>query len=118
MKRLCMLLLFAIGCSAGGVSQAVKQDLQRAVAAHREPLQLCYEQALKTNAALEGEMVVKFEIEPGKTALSKVKIGRTTIDEPSLEQCIVQETSELTLSKPPEAKLAVTYPLSFKRIEE
>jgi hypothetical protein len=119
MKRLLLWCsLLAAGCAGGGVSQAVKKDLEKTVAAHQEPIQLCYRQALAGNAALEGEIVLKFEIEEGKRALSKVKVDKTTLNEPSLEQCVVQETSELTLSNPPEAKLAVTYPLKFKKIEE
>ena len=111
-------LILTAGCASGGVSQAVKQDLQKTVAANKQPIELCYKQALESNAALQGEIVLKFEIEEGKKELSKVKVDKTTLNEPGLEQCVVQETSELTLSKPPEAKLAVTYPLSFKKTEE
>jgi hypothetical protein len=119
MKQLSLLsVLFAVGCASSGVSVAVKEDLKKTIAANQEPIQLCYKQALEANAALQGEIILKFEIEEGKKVLSKVKVDKTTVNEPDLEKCVVQETSELTLSKPPEAKLAVTYPLTFKKIEE
>ena len=119
MRRLSMLsFLFAVGCASGGVSQAVKQDLQKTIEGNEEPIALCYQEALRANAALEGEIVLKFEVDEGKKELTNVKVDRTTIEEPGLEQCIIQETSELSLSRPPEAKLAVTYPLAFKKTEE
>jgi hypothetical protein len=118
MNKLCFLALVVIGCSSGGVSQAVKKDLQHTVANAKEPLELCYKNALGTNAALEGEIVLKFEIEKGKKQVSRVKVEKTTLNEPALEQCVVQETSELTLSNPPEAKLVATYPMRFKKTEE
>ena len=119
MKHLALLsVLFAVGCASSGVSVAVKEDLKKTIAAHQDPIQLCYKQALESNASLQGDLVLKFEIDQGKKVLSKVKVDKTTLNEPALEQCVVQETSELTLSKPPEAKLAVTYPLTFKKTEE
>ncbi len=114
-------LVLAIGgaaCAGGGVSQAVKQDLEQTVAAAQGPIQLCYRQALETNAAAEGDIVLEFEVEKGKRELVNVKVETTTINEPKLEQCVVQETAELSLSKAPETKVAVTYPMHFKKIEE
>jgi hypothetical protein len=117
-KLAALALVLATGCAGGGVSQAVKKDLERTIANNHQPIALCYKEALETNAALQGDVVLKFEVEQGRKQLSKVKVEKTTINEPSFEQCLVQETSELSLSKAPEAKLAVTYPLKFKKIEE
>jgi hypothetical protein len=119
MNRIVLLaLLLATACASGGVSQAVKKDLEQTIANNHKPIELCYKEALESNAALEGDIVIKFEVEEGKKSLSKVKVEKTTVNEPSFEQCLVQETSELSLSKAPEAKLAVTYPLKFKKIED
>ena len=118
MNKLAVLALLLVTGCAGGVSSAVKKDLEQTIAGGQDMIELCYKQALESNASLQGDIVIKFEIEEGKTDLTKVKVEKTTINEPTFEQCLVQETSELSLSKAPEAKLAVTYPLKFKKIED
>ena len=118
MNKILFALLFTIGCSSGGVSQAVKQDLQKTVSNNSAPIELCYKTALEANAALSGDVTLKFEIFEGKKELTNVKVSKTTLNEPTFEQCLVQEMSELSLSKPPEAKLVVTYPLKFTKSED
>jgi hypothetical protein len=109
------LALLSTACVSGGVSTAVKDDLKRAVGVAQGPITLCYEQALQKNAALEGEIVLSFAIPSGAKEATDVSVSKKTIEEPSLEQCLVQEAKEISLSVEPEAKLAVTYPIRFSR---
>jgi hypothetical protein len=117
-KAAWLVLVLATGCASGGVSAAVKKDLEQTIANNQKPIELCYKEALQQNASVSGDVVLKFEIEEGKKELSKVKVEKTTVNEPSFERCLVQETQELSLSQTPEAKLAVTYPLKFTKVEE
>lgn len=58
------------------------------VQSHNAAIQYCYQRALRRNPNLRGKIVVRFTITP-QGAVSKVSILSSTLDEPSVESCIV-----------------------------
>jgi hypothetical protein len=69
-----------------------RDQIMEVVNAHNSAIQSCYQRALKRNPELKGKIVVRFIIAPsGK--VTTVEIVSSTLNEPSVESCIVSRIS-------------------------
>jgi hypothetical protein len=64
-------------------------DIRAIVIAHRDEARACYDHALLTHPGIEGDIVIKWTIDP-KGAVTNVALdqGRSKITEPSVVSCI------------------------------
>lgn len=69
-----------------------RDQIMEIVNAHNSAIQACYQRALKRNPELKGKIVVRFTISPaGK--VTEVNIVSSTLNESSVESCIVSRIS-------------------------
>ena len=67
-----------------------REDIQTIVMARRDEARACYEKGLKDHPGIEGDLTVKFVIDPaGVVSDASVDSGKSTINEPGVGACIV-----------------------------
>jgi outer membrane biosynthesis protein TonB len=67
-----------------------REDIQTVVMARRDDARACYDKALKDHPGIEGDLTVKFVIDPqGAVSDALVDASKSTIAEPSVGACIV-----------------------------
>ena len=68
-----------------------RQDIQTIIMARRDEARACYDKGLKDHPGIEGDLTVKFLIDPaGKVAEASVDSSKSTINEPGVGACIVE----------------------------
>ncbi len=78
--------------------RAVK-DIQTIVQAHRDKARACYDKALKDHPGIEGNLDVKWTIDPtGKVTDIAVDEGKSDIHEPSVGKCIIEILQKVSFS--------------------
>jgi hypothetical protein len=77
------------GGSKGGEPGRRPEDLQTIIGSRRDQARACYDAALKTHPGIEGNLDVKFTIDPkGNVTEVSVDEGKSDIHEPSVAACI------------------------------
>lgn len=67
-----------------------REDIQTIVMARRDEARACYDKGLKDHPGIEGDLTVKFVIDPqGVVSEAVVDSGKSTINEPGVGACIV-----------------------------
>lgn len=67
-----------------------REDIQTIVMARRDDARACYDKALKDHPGIEGDLTVKFVIDPqGTVSDASVDASKSTILEPGVGTCIV-----------------------------
>jgi TonB family protein len=67
-----------------------REDIQTIVMARRDEARACYDKGLKDHPGIEGDLTVKFVIDPaGVVSDASVDSGKSTINEPGVGACIV-----------------------------
>lgn len=67
-----------------------REDIQTIVMARRDEARACYDKGLKDHPGIEGDLTVKFVIDPqGVVSEAVVDSGKSTINEPSVGACII-----------------------------
>ena len=87
------------GCSCvARDAETYRADTRTVLETRNDAVKTCYDEALKADPALDGNVVVTFKVEKktGKIIDPKVDSGRTTAPE-SLGQCIVEAIDGLEL---------------------
>jgi hypothetical protein len=78
--------------------RAVK-DIQTIVQAHRDEARACYDGALKTHPGIEGNLDVKWTIDPtGKVTDAAVDESKSDIHEPGVGKCIIEILQKISFS--------------------
>lgn len=84
---------------------------------NRKRFRDCYEQGAKDRPDLQGTLTLHFVLDPrGKVKHAEVNAERSTIVEPSIDQCAISVLKTLTF--PPSSRgmeSSVNYPFDFKR---
>jgi hypothetical protein len=66
-----------------------REDIQTIVMSRRDEARACYDKGLKDHPGIEGDLTVKFVIDPqGAVSEAVVDSGKSTINEPSVGACI------------------------------
>jgi hypothetical protein len=90
--------------------------IQRIVRQNFGRFRLCYENALKSNPKLEGDITVKFTIQ-GDGSVSDVKSSGSLSDE-GMTSCVTKSFSGLSFPTPEGGIVSVSYPLKFSPGED
>ena len=109
------LAVCALGCSAIARSpEQYRDDTHALLETRNAQIKQCYDDALKTDATLSGQVTVKFTVqaETGKIANPELDPARTTAP-PALGQCVVQSIDGLALQQPDERDGQATFTFDF-----
>lgn len=67
-----------------------REDIQTIVMSRRDEARACYDKGLKDHPGIEGDLTVKFVIDPqGTVTDASVDSSKSTINEPSVGACVV-----------------------------
>jgi hypothetical protein len=110
------LAMASVGCSFMARDPEQYRDDTRALLETRNPqVKQCYDDALRQDPALAGQVAVQFTVQPetGKITNPAVVPGRTTAPEP-LGQCVVQAIDGIALQPPDEREGQATFVYEFQ----
>lgn len=109
-----------VAIQAGGAEEEFvgsidKEAVRRAVRSARAAYRACYERELKRDTKLEGKVVIAWEIhEKGVARKSRVVKDKTTLGNPSVEDCIRERILAIRFPEPPPGTVAeVVFPFFF-----
>jgi hypothetical protein len=91
-------------------SRALPNIVRRIIGRSLSDTRACYEQALATNPALTGRLVLEIGLRSSWAA--EVKVSEDTLADPEVARCVVEIVSELRF--PSAEGLIVTYPFVFE----
>lgn len=101
------------GCGGTGLGAETRADITARMTSAQEPLQACYQAALKSNRRLAGMMVLSFVAAPETGQFQEILVTRDELRDPAVRQCVVNEVGKLKLEKPQASRVAVSYPIHF-----
>lgn len=107
------LLTLAGACAGSGFGKTVRTDVQSQMASIQNDLATCYSDTLTRDRQAQGTVVVSFVAKSGSGKFEEVKVVKSDINDPGMQQCVVQKVSTLALATPVKNQVAVEYPLSF-----
>jgi hypothetical protein len=105
------------GCASSGLTDATRQDVSAKMTTIQAPVATCYEQALKRNRKLRGNMTVAFSAKRDTGKFSEIKVTRNDLPDPELEACVREQVGALALSQPTSVDVTIEYPLNFTPLD-
>ncbi len=101
------------GTDEGWEGTIDREAVRRVIRSILNQIKSCYERQLRVNSALEGKVVIQFEImEQGRVRLAKTK--STTMNDGAVESCVSSRIKEARFPEPPAGTIAVVdYPFVF-----
>lgn len=90
-------------------------DIQAIIGSRREEARKCYDDALKDHPGIEGDLDVKWTIDPkGNVTDIAVDDARSTIHEPSVGKCVVAIIQKIKFAESPKGfESRMHYPFNF-----
>lgn len=91
------------------------QDIQARVSANRDAARACYDEGLKAHPGLDGDLTVKFVIDP-KGAVSEVTIdaAKTRILDDGVQKCVMNVIKAMKFPESPRGfETRASYPFNF-----
>jgi hypothetical protein len=110
---LACLALGLAGCGGSGLGADTRADITARMTSAQQPLQACYEAALKSNRKLSGMMVLTFVAAPETGQFQEILVARDELRDPGIRQCVVNEVAKLKLEKPQASRVSISYPIRF-----
>lgn len=104
-------------CSAGFAmrnAESYEQDTREVLTTRDTQVQSCYNDALKQDPTLSGNVVVKFDVTEETGKIDNASIVEEDTSAPvALQQCVLDALQGLELTPPDEQKGVATYTWSF-----
>ena len=94
-----------------------KELIRRIIRRHINEVKFCYERELTRNADLQGRVMVQFTI-GGTGAVMASVVQSSTMNNPTVEQCIAAAVRRWEFPKPQGGIVVVTYPFVLKAAGE
>lgn len=114
---LMILTLTACGSASKDASKVDRDGIRNTVFSNSKSVRECYGQALAKsgNEKMSGKIYVNFDIDTeGKAQKASVVEDRTTLKDPGLQQCVLNQLSQWNFPKPPDGQIVnVIYPFLF-----
>ncbi|MGD0676998.1 MAG: AgmX/PglI C-terminal domain-containing protein [Polyangiaceae bacterium] len=90
-------------------------DIRAIVIAHRDDARACYDRALKEHPGLEGDLVIRWTIDPkGNVTQVSRDDSRSQITEPAVSDCVAAVIEKLQFAASPGGyETKATYPFNF-----
>lgn len=110
---LCLILsALAIGCGAQ-LNPNTEGQIQSALQAKTEAFKVCYEDALKKDRELQGEMGLLLVLDEKNGAVTEAKVEKTEIKDAEMKSCVAGAAQEIDLPEPPGVTVEGHYALDF-----
>jgi len=106
-------LVLAAGCGGTGLGADTRADITARMTTAQQPLESCYQAALKTNRKLQGMMVLAFVAAPQTGQFQEITVTRDELGDPGVRKCVVDEVGKLKLDKPQASRVSISYPIHF-----
>jgi len=103
----------AAGCGGTGLGADTRADITARMTTAQQPLESCYQAALKTNRKLQGMIVLTFVAAPQTGQFQEITVTRDELDDPGVRKCVVDEVGKLKLDKPQASRVSISYPIHF-----
>lgn len=117
MKTLTKLALgaFAVfvvaGCGAN--PQEMRAKVEKVLDNPAAQMVLCYQKELLRDRNLKGTIEAKFTVVRGTKGIREVSVVSSTVNNPVLEQCTVEQISRLVFPFDPKVNLTIIWPFEF-----
>jgi hypothetical protein len=110
---LCAILgSLAAGCGAK-LNENTEKQLKSALEAQHDAFKACYEKALERDRNAQGPMNLELDINKTPGAVTKAKVGVSTIQDAEMKKCVVKVVKEIKLPEPPNVPVEGHYSLIF-----
>ncbi|OFZ30375.1 MAG: hypothetical protein A2622_08160 [Bdellovibrionales bacterium RIFCSPHIGHO2_01_FULL_40_29] len=110
-----------VAIQAGGAEEEFsgsidREAVRRVVRSALQSFKACYDREYKKDSKLEGKVVIVWDIhERGIARNARLVKGKSTLDNPSVEECVRARLVALRFPEPPAGTVAeVTYPFLFQ----
>ncbi|HEY8074317.1 MAG TPA: AgmX/PglI C-terminal domain-containing protein [Labilithrix sp.] len=92
-----------------------RDDIKTIILTHRDEARACYDKALKDHPGIEGDIEIKWTIDPdGNVTSPEVDDGRSQIHEPSVGKCIIDVIKNIKFAKSEKGyESHARYPFNF-----
>jgi len=88
-------------------------EVKEVIRSHMGRIKICYREGLKEDENLSGELKVQFTIGLEGQVMA-AKIVSSTLDNPTVENCILRRFARMQFPKPKGGVVTIKYPLIFK----
>lgn len=103
------------GCAIKHKREADAQKIVDAYKAEKEQVKNCFENALKQNAQLQGDITLAWMVD-GHGVLKKAWVKNSTVQDADMENCLLNHLKTVSFPKTQNlAKITVEYTLTFGR---
>lgn len=101
--------------TAGGEPGRKREDIQAIVMARRDDARACYDKGLKGNPTMEGDLDVKFVIDPqGAVSEAEVDQSKSTIHDDAVGKCVVDVIKKIKFNASAKGfETRAHYPFNF-----
>ncbi len=101
------------GCGGTGMGAETRADITARMTSAQQPLESCYQAALKTNRKLKGMFVLAFVAAPDTGQFQELSVTHDELNDPGMRKCVLDEIGKLKLEKPQASRVSISYPLRF-----
>jgi hypothetical protein len=101
------------GCGGTGMGADTRADITARMTSAQQPLESCYQAALKTNRKLKGMIVLAFVAAPDTGQFQEITLTRDELGDPGVRKCVIDEVGKLKLEKPQASRVSISYPIRF-----
>lgn len=93
-----------------------KEAYRRKIRDNLKDIKTCYEEVLKSDKNAKGKMVIDFSVDDsGKVAAAEANADKTTLNNDSLKECLINKISKLDFPAAPKGMMAeISYPFFFE----
>jgi len=107
-------VLVVIGCGANPAE--MKAKVEKVLDNPAAQMVICYQKELLKDRNLKGVVEAKFTVIPGTKVIKDVSVVSSTVNNPVLEQCTVEQISRLSFPFDPKIRVTVIWPFEFSPI--
>jgi len=107
------LITTGTGCGGTGLGADTRADITAQMTAAQQPLESCYQAALKSNRKLQGVIVLAFVAAPQTGEFQEITITRDELGDPGVRKCVLDEVGKHKLEKPQGSRVSISYPIHF-----
>jgi hypothetical protein len=101
------------GCGGTGMGAETRADITARMTSAQQPLEGCYQAALKANRKLKGMLVLAFVAAPETGQFQELTVTHDELNDPGMRKCVLDEVGRLKLEKPQASRVSISYPLRF-----
>jgi hypothetical protein len=115
---LLILWLNNINCAHSRSQNQLRRDIRNTIQSQSSTILECYNEALKTTPTLKGKVEIALQVERKTGLIHSVKVKESTLNNPKVEQCIVNVVEGLYMPDPVDYHLKYTQPITFQAVPQ